>query len=172
MGYLFELDLAGLLRDDKRKDDGSFEFHYFDPQDEVIGARETKLTVQEISALFITNDGVPVRRCLNDLHMALKDHADSPFYCYRALETVRWHLGNKVGAVKDKEQWEVLRQSLGVDRSAIEKVKKHADSLRHGIPISYRGDEWREIISITWDVVENYIRYLQKVSTKRQPPAR
>jgi hypothetical protein len=128
-GQLLELDLIGLLRDDVQKADGSFAFHYFDPCDEVVAARKTKLTAQEVAALF-TEAGIPLRRCLKDLHMALKDPAGSPFYCYRALETVKGHLGSKAGEVKDNRQWEVMREALRVERAEIEKVKKHADPLR------------------------------------------
>jgi len=163
-GRLFELDLIGVVKDEKQRADGSVRFDYFDNYDEVISARKPSVTVQDIVALCISEDGIPVRRCLNDLSMALKEHADSPFYCYRALETIRGHLGNKRDETSDSKQWEVMREILVVDRADIDKVKKYADPLRHGTAVNFTGAEWREIISITWNIVEAYIRFLRSTS--------
>jgi hypothetical protein len=96
-GRLYGIDLIGVTKESGDRGDGSIAFHYFDNSDEVIANRTPSVTVRELASLFITANGIPVRRCLSDLRMALTEHIDSPYYCYRALETIRGHLGAKHG---------------------------------------------------------------------------
>jgi hypothetical protein len=90
-GAVFDVDVIGVINDVVDRADGSFEFHYFDTHD-VITNRKRVLELQQIWNLCISDDGLPLRMCLSDLQMALRKFEDSPFYCYRAIETVKNHI--------------------------------------------------------------------------------
>lgn len=159
-GTIFEVDVVGLIRDRDDRADGSFDFHHFDNTHDIITERGSSFDWKQIWEICISDDGLPLRRCLNDLRSALKDFGDSPFYCYRAMETIKGHIGYLSGETKDKKQWRVMRNVLGLSRADLEVVKDLADPLRHGGSLSYDGSQWREVIRISWDATDAYIRYL------------
>lgn len=170
-GSVFDLDVIGVIHESHDKSNESVNFHYMDNVHDIIKNRHSAFEIKEIWQLCISDDGLPLRRCLNDLRMALKELNDSPFYCYRAIETTKYHIGTRFGETKDKKQWEATRSILQVEKAEINIIKNLADDLRHGKSVSYDGSEWRNIISITWDIVELYIKYLQEIEkgTKKWP---
>jgi hypothetical protein len=127
-----------------------------------LAGRHQLLSIK-IYRICISDDGISLCRCLNDLRTALRELNDSPFYCYRAIETIKGHIGDRLGETTDKGQWEAMREMLGVNRDDLEIVKKLADPLRHGRAIKFDGSEWRKIIHISWDVTEAYIMLLSKI---------
>lgn len=100
---------------------------------------------------------------MNDLRMALRNHTDGPFYCYRAMETIRHDIGRRYELNDKKQQWEQTRAVLTVSADDIGTVKALADALRHGEPIRYTGQQWRQVISITWNVVEAYMLFVLEI---------
>jgi hypothetical protein len=167
-GRTYEVDLVGIVKDAPGKSDGSFRFEYFDNVDEVVASKKTNVTAQNIESLLLTDDQSELRRCLNDFQMALANHLDSPFYCYRALESVRRHLGRKAGLSDKAKQWEHMRTILSISEAEIYKVKGYSDPLRHGAHAGFNGSEWRWIISTTWDTLERYIKLLLKERSSAQ----
>jgi hypothetical protein len=163
-GTVFEVDVIGVIRDRDDRADGSFDFHYFDNVHDIIAERSASFDFRQIWELCNTEDGLPLRRCLNDLRSALKELDDSPFYCYRAMETIKGHIGHRFGETTDKRQWEVMRKVLGLNRADLEVVKKLADPLRHGHLLNFEGSQWREIVRISWNVADAYIRFLWQVA--------
>lgn len=163
-GGVFDVDIISVIRERDDASDGSFEVHYLDNIHDVISDRKSSTTLQQIYEICISDDGLPLRRCLNDLRTALREINDSPFYCYRAIETIKGHIGDRFGETTDKGQWEVTRETLALNRSDLEVVKELADPLRHGCGIKFEGSEWRKIILISWDVTDAYIRFLWQVA--------
>jgi len=162
-GNIFDIDIIGVIRDRDDAIDGSFNFNYIDNAHDVISSRTSSTTLHQIYQICISDDGISLCRCLNDLRTGLRELNDSPFYCYRAIETIKGHVGDRLGETTDKGQWEVMRKVLGVNRDDLEIVKKLADPLRHGHAIKFDGSEWRKIIRISWDVTEEYIKLLSQI---------
>jgi hypothetical protein len=170
-GSVFDVDIISVIRESEDAADGSVEVHCIDNIHDVISARKSPITLQQIYEICISDDGLPLRRCLNDLRMALREISDSPFYCYRAIESIKGHVGGRFGKTRDKGQWEIMREALGLNRTDLEVVKNLADPLRHGRAVKFEGAEWRKIILISWDVTDAYIRFLCQVAKgERQWP--
>lgn len=163
-GMVFEVDVIGVIRDQDDRTDGSFDFHYLENVHDIIAERTPSFDFMQIWRLCITDDGLPLRRCLKDLRSALMEVDDSPFYCYRAIETIKGHIGHRFGETRDKQQWQVMREALGLDRADLEVVKDLADPLRHGGHLHYDGSQWREIVTIAWNAADAYIRLLWEVA--------
>lgn len=163
-GTIFDVDIINVVREREGVADGSIDVHYMDNVHDVIADRKSPISLQEIYQLCVSDDGLSLRRCLNDLRTALRELSDSPFYCYRAIETIKNDIGNRFEKTKDENQWEVTREKLSVSRADIEFIKKLADPLRHGRAIKFEGAEWRKIVLIAWDVTDAYMRFLRNVA--------
>ena len=77
-------------------------------------------------------------RAMQDYANALHISEDTPFYCYRALETLMHHYCRKCRNGEDCKNcsnWYEMHAELGTSRCAIEKIKPYADK-RHGRPFS------------------------------------
>lgn len=164
-GRVFELDIVGIMREKANLSDGSMEFHYLDNH-EFIADRVGSLDASCIWELCIHDDGLPLRMCLNDLRMALKEQNDAPFYCYRAVETIKNHVAF-ASHDNDKLQWEVTRDTLGVEKAKVMTIKKLADPLRHGKSIRFTGAEWRNIVLIAWEITEAYMKWRIEVANRK-----
>jgi hypothetical protein len=157
------VDIVGIAKDARDMADGSLEFHYIDNTDEIIQGRDARVSLEEIWTACQSDAGLNLRSSLNDLRMALRNHTDGPFYCYRAIETIRHDIGRRHGLKDKKQQWERTRAVLAVSEDDIGVVKALADALRHGEPLRYTGQQWRQVISITWNVVEAYMLFVLEI---------
>jgi hypothetical protein len=72
------------------------------------------------------------RFALADVRHALRFDEDCPFFCYRALDSLRQHYAETTEAKSEKASWEKLRAELGIERTEIMALKALADSRRHG----------------------------------------
>ena len=163
-GRVFDVDVVGLLRESAIRSDRSMSFHYKDNTHDLISNRSSAFSARQIWDLCIGDEGLALRMCLNDLRMALKEQNDAPFYCYRAVEMIKNHIGSKCGG-NEKQQWEVTRDTLNVERKKLDIIKDLADPLRHGRRITFKGAEWRQVILISWEVTEAYMELLNDTTT-------
>ena len=62
----------------------------------------------------------------------------------------------------DKQAWEQLNSALRLDRSASEKIKKHADFPRHGKPSSMSDQDRAEVFKLTDEIIYRYLEYLRR----------
>jgi hypothetical protein len=60
----------------------------------------------------------------------------------------------------DAPAWQLLRERLRVDRSAIDAVKKHADYPRHGKLSGMTDAERAQVFELTDEIIERFIAYL------------
>jgi hypothetical protein len=106
-------------------------------------------------------NGVYLNRCFSDLASAMKYHDDAPFYCYRAIESLRNHCAAQNGVLDsgDGAQWQKFREVSGRRREEIERYKKeYVDQQRHGKPGNPMSDQERaEMFLLTWDIVDAYL---------------
>jgi len=160
-GLVLETDIVSVIIEPNDRNDGSIDYHTFGAHD-LIATRQSSLDFQTIWKICDSSNGLPLGRALNDLKVALSNINDTPFYCYRAIETIKLHIGASHGEDDDKKQWDITRNVLKVERADIDSIKKLADELRHGKNIRFTGVEWRNIVNLTWDIVEKYVLYLQE----------
>jgi hypothetical protein len=131
----------------------------------VIAERNKDMSVQgrfeEILRKATTPDGIYLKRCFSDLVAAMKDHQNSSFYCYLAIESLRNHcaVANNMLISKEKAQWKKFREVSGYCREDIERYKpEYADQQRHGKPGKPMSDQERaEMFLLTWDIVDAYL---------------
>jgi hypothetical protein len=91
--------------------------------------------------------------------MAIMHAEDTPFYCFRALESLKQYFGFVTGKSKDGEQWQEMAKAIGDRRADIEPIRELAFPARHGVP-EYLSDEMRKnMFFVTWQIVETYINY-------------
>lgn len=101
--------------------------------------------------------GLYIRRCLNDLNMALKHPDDTAFYCFRGLEALKQCCRYVFEINEEKKQWERLSEITGFGRDDIEFIRTGAFPARHG-DISLIDAEGRvKMLERTWDIVEAFI---------------
>ncbi|WP_396328913.1 hypothetical protein [Burkholderia anthina] len=104
-------------------------------------------------------NGVYLNRCFGDLTAALKFPDDTPFYCYRALESLRHHAAAVHGlrASSSADQWAKFREVANCEKAAIMTIKDAADGLRHGDPLQFENVDRAEVIRATWRIVRAYV---------------
>jgi hypothetical protein len=124
-------------------------------------AKSAEVRFSEIKSKTSGINGVYLNRCFSDLASAMKYHDDSPFYCYRAIESLRNHCAAQNGLLDsdDGTQWQKFREVSGRSREEIERYKKeYADQQRHGKPGKLMNDQDRaEMFLLTWDIVDAYL---------------
>ena len=105
-------------------------------------------------------DGVFLHRCFSDLVSAMKHADDTGFYCYRALESLRQHCGTISGIPSDnkKAQWAKFRDLAKCDEAKVMAIKAEADPLRHGGIGSTTAEGREQLLTTTWDIVDEYVR--------------
>ncbi|MBN7435737.1 hypothetical protein IUS38_09170 [Mycobacteroides abscessus subsp. abscessus] len=72
------------------------------------------------------------RSALADVRNALRFDSDSPFFCYRAVDSLRQHYAATTEAQSERASWEKLRADLDIEKADIMALKAFADSRRHG----------------------------------------
>jgi hypothetical protein len=87
-------------------------------------------TLVPTAAIAMTNPFA--RFALADVRHALRFDLDCPFFCYRALDSLRQHYAATTGAKSEKASWEALRTDLGIQLADIKALKQFADTRRHG----------------------------------------
>lgn len=115
--------------------------------------------VKFIYPLCCGADGLYLRRCLNDLNLAIKHPDDTGFYCYRALESLKQFFGVLSGEKDDREQWKAMADALGGKEVDTKLIRDHAFPARHGVPNPITDEERRDIFLRTWNIVERFIDY-------------
>jgi hypothetical protein len=118
-------------------------------------------SIDHILLLCHGHDGIYLRRCLDDLAMSMRYLDDTPFYCYRALESIKQYFGKKFNLPndKDKEQWKKFADAIGGKKDDLDVIRKLAFPARHGVPEPISDQQRVEIFMKTWNVVERFIDY-------------
>jgi hypothetical protein len=124
-------------------------------------AKPVGVRFSEIKHKIVGINGIYLNRCFSDLASAMRYHHDTPFYCYRAIESLRNHCAAQNGLLDsdDGTQWQKFREVSGRSREDIERYKQnYADRQRHGKPGDPMSDQDRaEMFVLTWDIVDAYL---------------
>lgn len=97
---------------------------------------------------------------LSDIREAIIQTHMTPFYCFRAIESIKKFFGTKYDIKKDDKQWEKLREELNVERNIIDQVKEFADPIRHGdISQVIDWEKRKDILIITQQIINKFIEW-------------
>jgi len=102
---------------------------------------------------------VALRIALAEFREAMRVPVGTGFHCYRATEAMMQSMKASPDDA-DGPAWELLRERLRIDRSAIDEVKKHADFPRHGKPSEMSDAERAKVFEITDEIIERFLIYL------------
>ena len=122
-----------------------------------------RVNPEELVQLMNSEFGVYLRRCLNDLRLAIRVPQDSPFYCYRAIECLTHHFLNN-GASNKNEAWQQFRDQLTISKEKIMYIKGAADPIRHGNPLEAQTADRREVMTSTWGIIMSFIEFAKRTS--------
>lgn len=124
-------------------------------------AKPAGVRFSEIKNKTVGINGIYLNRCFSDLASAMRYNDDSPFYCYRAIESLRHHCAAESGLLDsdDGTQWQKFREVSRRSREDIERYKQnYADPQRHGKPGDpMSGQDRAEMFALTWDIVDAYL---------------
>lgn len=140
-------------------------YRVFGADNPVLSQRNKTIEVEadEIFEFMSGENGFLVRSCFDDLNMALTHIKSLPFYCYRAIESLRQHYNAVSGnnfADDSKgrtKQWEAFRNFTGIQREAINPLSDKSKFIRHGNPVPFTGEEADLLLELSWIIVEQYI---------------
>jgi hypothetical protein len=65
----------------------------------------------------------------------------------------------------DGVAWQRLRETLKIDRDAIDTVKQHADLPRHGRPSAITDEQRAEVFRVTDTIIDRYLQYVVQKPT-------
>jgi hypothetical protein len=105
-------------------------------------------------------EGLLIDRCLNDFKSALTHIEDAPFYCFRAIESLRNHCSD-LNNVSDKtraKQWEVFREVALVSSEEINFFTKWSRDIRHGRVAYMSGDEEVAVVNKARHIIFSYLK--------------
>jgi hypothetical protein len=155
-GYAYDVEITKIFDGEL---DLSFVFGVQIPALEERNKDRDASTVNYIYPLCFDSEGVYLRRCLGDLGMAIKHPDDTPFYCFRALESLKQYFGYTTGAATDREQWEEMTKAIGGKRDDVEPIRELAFPARHGVPKPVTDQMRKDAFFTTWNIVERFIDY-------------
>ena len=102
-------------------------------------------------------NGIYIQRCITDLRLALSNTEDTPFYCFRSIESLKHYCKYEYGIEDEKEQWKKIIEITGFNKTYIDDIRKMAFPQRHGDVINFTSDDRVKMLSKTWDVVEKFL---------------
>ncbi len=100
-----------------------------------------------------------LRLCLADLREAIREHRDTGFFLYRAIEALMQSFRTDDSKKGKQKAWESLRSELSITEDNIRQLEKVADCFRHGDTRYVSGTERCELFLIAWNIVDKYIKY-------------
>ena len=127
----------------------------FDPLTEAVGERPLQLG----ELLNVANKSPEFRTAIADLREAIRMPWDTGFFAYRAIEKIRqaFHEPEDKNA---KKSWERLRESLDIEQSWIEDIKKFSDLQRHGAAKGMSWEERLDVMKRAWKIVDKFTVYI------------
>jgi len=120
-----------------------------------------KLDELRMSLLSVIGANPAAQFALADFRESMRVPVNTGFYCYRAIEAMMQSMKKAPDDV-DAPAWQLLRERLCVDRSAIDEIKKHADLPRHGKPSNISDAERSKVFVLTDEIMKRYLQYLEQ----------
>ncbi|HEU4550733.1 MAG TPA: hypothetical protein VFS01_13620 [Rhizomicrobium sp.] len=95
---------------------------------------------------------------LAQFRKAMREATGTGFYCYQAIEALMQSV--RLGSDTDTQGWQRFRETLNIDRSAIDFVKSHADDRRHGRTANISDAERLKVFLICDEVIRRYLEFV------------
>jgi hypothetical protein len=161
-GYAYDVEITKIFDGDLEL---SFIFGINIPSLEIRNeSRDFSSALVNIYLLCFDSEGVYIRRCLDDLNMAIKRLDDTPFHCFRAVESLKQYFAFTNNKLKESnQQWQALATAVGREKKYMEPIRDLARPARHGIPELITDEIRKDILFRTWDIVERFIDYRLKI---------
>jgi len=115
----------------------------------------------EKTSKFTGSDGRYLERCFSDLQLAITHPLDTPFYCYRAIESLRHLCRVKYSLDNEDQQWAKLSEISGKSWNDTALTKQYANDARHGDHQDFTSEERQVFLENTWALVENFINEIE-----------
>lgn len=113
-----------------------------------------------------SKERVFIDRCFSDLKLAITHPLDTPFYCYRAIESLRHLCAIRYGLFKESDQWRKLSELSGKTWDDTKHIKDFANDARHGNHKNFTGNQRESFFTVTWDLVDGF---LDSLMNEEQP---
>lgn len=126
--------------------------------------RQAELDVGRLLELY-RQVGPFLPHALADLRYAMGIRAtDTPFYCYRALESLCHFFMSQHGLNPNKEGdrrkgWDIMHQALRTQRTYIRDLQQRAEEVRHGRARPISDAERARCLERTWQIVYRFFVY-------------
>lgn len=152
-GYYYDLEILSVLL----PDDSRITFPVsFRPLEHYTRKKDFEQWVAEIYSGFNGETGIYLRRAVSDLRDALEHADDTPFHCYRALESLKQYFAEE--GMSDSEMWDELWNELDMDNNIpMGDMLEYSKDIRHGEPRNTSGDQREEHIFFTHRAIERFI---------------
>lgn len=155
-GYAYDVEIRQIINDEKNID------YVYGINVPCIEKRNEHIVIEkhlsDLLAKTAGDNGIFIKRCLNDLIMAMKQPGDTGFYCFRAIETLKQYCKSRFGLEREADQWEKVRDMSGYDKDYIEIVRTFAFPARHGDILPITSADREDIFIRTWNVVEGFLK--------------
>jgi hypothetical protein len=102
---------------------------------------------------------VGAQMALADFREAIRSPVGTGFFCYRAIEAMSQAIWAS-DIVDDKKRWQKFRDTLQIDRSAIDVIQRHADFPRHGRPSTISSEQRADVFKFVDEMIKRYLEYL------------
>lgn len=116
-------------------------------------------TFESIVSLLVSDpegNRWPLRRALGDFRRAILEPDDTPFHCYRAVESLTFYFDTE-----RSRGWKALRTALGLDEVWIKsELKKPADLIRHGHVVKLTGEDRLRAFRASRTVITRFVALL------------
>lgn len=155
-GYAYDVEIVKVFSEDLELS------HVFGIDIPALEQRNKDRNIKELNHIYplcLGNDGVFLRRALSDLGMAIKHADDTPFYCFRAIESLKQYFGFMTGTLRDADQWQEMTKAIGDHLAVIEPIRLLAFPARHGVPQQLTDEDRKTTFLTTWDIVEKFIDF-------------
>ena len=109
-----------------------------------------------------------IDRCFSDLQLAITHPLDTPFYCYRAIESLRHLCSIRYELSEERDQWRKLSELSGKAWDDTKHIKDYANDARHGNHRNFTGDQRESFFTVTWDLVDGFLDSLMNEENPNQ----
>lgn len=110
----------------------------------------------KIIDLFRESKSYHLKDVFADFSRWIKYPKMTPFFCYRAIETIRkFYFDEK----KKKNWWENMRDKLEIEKKEFKEILKFSDDNRHWDYPAITYEEREDIMNFTRKVIDKFIKY-------------
>ncbi len=102
-----------------------------------------------------------LKLALLNFRLAIRNPADTAFYCYRAIESIAQSFKTSKNTELENNEWNEFKEKLDINNKWIMKMKKeHADQQRHGNSTYMSGEERVDMLKNTQIVIDKLILFI------------